>query len=117
MHGIKYVVDTFDGDQYSGFTNLLGAEYRHDITHRWDVGAQVSSLISNVGNSRQYSWGVSTGYSLMKNLWVSVGVNMKGFTDEDFSGANYTATGVYAKFRFALDQLTTRSALAWWEKH
>jgi uncharacterized repeat protein (TIGR01451 family) len=117
LHGIKYVVDTFDGDRYSGFTNLLGAEYRHDITHRWDVGAQVSSLISNVGNSRQYSWGVSTGYSLMKNLWVSVGVNMEGFTDEDFSAANYTATGVYAKFRFALDQLTTRNALAWWEKH
>ncbi len=115
-HGIKYVIDNFDGTEYSGVTNLFGTEYRHDLNHRWDVGAQASMLMSSVGNSYRYSWGVSIGHTLAKNLWVSVGVNIDGFTDDDFTSANYTASGVYAKFRFAFDHYTKRRVMAWWER-
>jgi len=115
MHGIKYVVDNFDGVEYSGVTNLFGIEYRHDLNHRWDVGAQASLLISDVGSTNRYSWGVSIGHTLAKNLWISAGINIEGFSDNDFTAANYTASGVYAKFRFAFDHYTRRRAMAWWE--
>ncbi|WP_455217543.1 OmpA family protein [Kaarinaea lacus] len=117
MHGIKYVIDHFDGDEYTGLTNLLGIEYRHDIDHRWDVGAQASMLATDVGDNRKYSYGISIGHNLMKNLWISAGLNIDGFRDNDFSNANYTAAGAYLKFRFAFDHLTTREAMAWWEKN
>jgi len=116
MHGIKHVVDNFEGDEYSGMTNLFGVEYRHDISQRWDVGAQTSMLYSNVGDSHRYSYGLSIGHTLIRNLWISAGINIDGFTDEDFSTASYTAAGVYLKFRFAFDQMTSREAMAWWEK-
>jgi hypothetical protein len=116
MHGIKQVVDNFDGDEYTGLTNLFGVEYRHDINQQWDIGVQASMLLTNVGNSHRYSYGVSIGHTLVRNLWVSAGINIDGFTDDDFSTASYTAAGAYLKFRFAFDQLTSREAMAWWEK-
>ena len=73
-------------------------------------------LVSDVGDNHRYSYGLSVGHNLIKNLWISAGINIDGFADDDFSTANYTAAGVYMKFRFAFDHLTTREAMAWWEK-
>ena len=116
MHGIKYVIDNFDGIHYRGLTNLFAAEYRHDLNHRWDVGSQVSMLMSDVGDNQRYSLGISVGHTLGKNIWLSVGYNILGFSDDDFSMADYTASGVYAKFRFTFDHFTARETMAWWEK-
>ena len=116
MHGIKYVIDNFDGIEYSGMTNLFGIEYRHNLGHRWDIGTQASIRMSDVGDSHRYSYGVSIGHTLAKNLWLSIGYNVEGFSDDDFSLANYTASGVFAKIRFSFDHLTARQTMAWWEK-
>jgi len=115
-YGIKYVEDDFDSGSYSGVTQLLGTEYRHDFNRHWDAGAQASMLFSDVGDSERYSYGVSVGHSFAKNIWLSTGFNFAGFTDQDFSGAKYSAQGFYVKFRFSFDQFTARKALAWWEK-
>ncbi|MGD8640657.1 MAG: hypothetical protein PVG89_08530, partial [Gammaproteobacteria bacterium] len=114
-HGIKYVKDQFDIGSYSGTTQLFGTEYRHDINNHWDVATQASMLLSDVGDSRRYSYGVSVGHSFAKNVWLSIGFNFAGFNDDDFSAANYTSQGLYVKFRFAFDQATVREGLAWWE--
>jgi len=115
-HGIKYVEDTFDSGSYSGITQMFGTEYRHDFSRKWDAGVQASILLSDVGDSEQYSYGVSVGHSFARNIWLSAGFNFAGFTDHDFSGAKYTAEGFYVKFRFAFDHYTARKAMAWWEK-
>jgi len=115
-YGIKYVEDDFDSGSYSGVTQLFGTEYRHDFNRQWDAGAQASILFSDVGDSERYSYGVSVGHSFAKNIWLSAGFNFAGFTDQDFSGAKYSAQGFYLKFRFSFDQFTARKALAWWEK-
>jgi uncharacterized repeat protein (TIGR01451 family) len=115
-HGIKYVEDTFDSGSYSGITQMFGTEYRHDFSRKWDAGVQASILLSDVGDSEQYSYGVSVGHSFARNIWLSAGFNFAGFTDKDFSGAKYTAEGYYVKFRFAFDHYTARKAMAWWEK-
>ena len=115
-HGIKYVQDDFESGSYSGITQIFGSEYRHDFNRKWDAGVQASVLISDVGDSERFSYGASIGHSFAKNIWLSVGFNLAGFTDRDFSAAKYTAEGVYVKFRFAFDHYTTRKAMAWWEK-
>jgi hypothetical protein len=115
-HGIKYVKDNFDSGTYSGITQMFGAEYRHDFNRRWDAGIQASLLLSDAGSGESHSYGVSIGHSFAKNIWLSAGFNFTGFTDQDFTGANYTAEGFYVKFRFAFDHYTTRKAMAWWEK-
>ena len=115
-HGIKRVTDDIDGVSYSAITQMFGTEYRHDFNQHWDAGLQASVMVSDISDSHTYSYGASIGHSFAKNVWLSLGYNLQGFTDGDFSGAKYTANGVYLKFRFAFDHHTTRKAMAWWEK-
>jgi uncharacterized repeat protein (TIGR01451 family) len=116
QYGAKYVFDTIDDDHYSGFTDLIGLEVRHDLTERWDVGLHGSVLHSWNAGQVDYSTGASVGYAIAKNAWLSVGYNFTGFEDEDFSGADYTAKGPYAKFRVKFDQQTVRDLVNWFSK-
>ena len=103
-YGVKYVIDTYDETEYKGLTHSIGAEYRFDLTSRWDIGAHADMLYSVNANNRLYSYGLSTGYNLVKNLWLSIGYNLSGYEDDDFTGAEYTAEGPYLKLRFKFDQ-------------
>jgi len=51
-YGAKYVQETIDGSDYSGFTDLVGVEGRYDINKDWDIGLQSSILHS--WNSGQF---------------------------------------------------------------
>lgn len=104
--GLKYVVDTFDTDEYSGITNLLGSEYRHDLSERFDVGAHAHTYYSLNSDTMKYSTGLSFGWNMSRNIWLSIGYNFDGFEDRDFSAAGYTATGPYIRFRMKFDQGT-----------
>ncbi|MGA1795806.1 MAG: DUF11 domain-containing protein [bacterium] len=104
QYGARYVIETMDGDRYRGYTDLAGIEGRYDITKRMDVGIRVNVLHSWNARQFDYSYGPSVGMCAAKNLWVSIGYNITGFTDRDFSYANYTAQGPYLRFRFKIDQ-------------
>ncbi|MBI4843744.1 MAG: OmpA family protein [Nitrospirae bacterium] len=107
-YGAKYVRDTFDGISYSGFTDLIGIEARHDVTRRWDIGAHGSLLHSWNSDMYDYGAGASIGCSIVKNAWVSLGYNFTGFIDRDFSNGKYTAKGPYIQFRLKFDQYSMK---------
>jgi hypothetical protein len=52
----------------------------------------------------KYGLGADIGYTITKNAWLSVGYNVIGFHDSDFTQARYTAQGPYIKFRIKADQ-------------
>ncbi|HEX6592749.1 MAG TPA: OmpA family protein [Moraxellaceae bacterium] len=103
-YGAKYSLDTFDGLDYSGYTDLLGLEVRHDIKTWLDIGLQASTLNSWSTGTRNYSFGPQVGMSPVKNGWVTLGWNIQGFTDRDFDAARYSAQGPYLQLRFKFDQ-------------
>jgi uncharacterized repeat protein (TIGR01451 family) len=109
--GVKYVLDDIDGQRYSELTNLLGAEYRYDVTRRWDVGLHMNFLHSWEARVLDWRSGVSVGHTPMHNVWVSAGWNFSGFRDEDFTGADHTAQGPFVKFRMKVDQHSLRDYL------
>ncbi|MFT7243797.1 MAG: putative repeat protein (TIGR01451 family) [Candidatus Azotimanducaceae bacterium] len=111
QYGLKYVVDNFDDDEYRGFTDLYGMEVRHDLNKSWDVGFQGSLYNSWNSNVSDYSYGVSVGYNMARNVWVSLGYNFDGFQDEDFSASEYTSEGIFLKYRLKFDQDTANSIL------
>jgi uncharacterized repeat protein (TIGR01451 family) len=111
QYGLKYVVDNFDNDQYRGFTDLYGMEVRHDLSNKWDVGFQGSLYNSWSADVSDYSYGVSVGYNMARNVWVSMGYNFDGFQDEDFSASEYTSEGLFLKYRMKFDQNTANSIL------
>jgi hypothetical protein len=48
--------------------------------------------------------GMEVGYLAWKNMWVSLGYNIKGFRAADLAGEAYTQRGVYLRVRFKFDE-------------
>ncbi|MDH5389151.1 MAG: OmpA family protein [Gammaproteobacteria bacterium] len=114
-YGAKYVIDSFDGEDYDGMTHLLGSEYRHDISKLIDFGLHAHVLYSANSNNYLHSSGVSVGFQLARNIWLSLGYNLDGFEDKDFSAAGYTAQGPYIRFRMKFDQDTGAEIMNWFK--
>ena len=109
--GLKYVVDSFDGQEFDGITYLLGSQYRYNFHPRWDLGVQGGVLHSVNSKLSKHMAGVSVGYSAFANSWISLGYNFVGFRDDDFVGADFTAKGPYVKLRLKFDQEIARQFL------
>jgi uncharacterized repeat protein (TIGR01451 family) len=108
QYGAKYVFDTIDDQTYTGYTDLMGLEARYDLTRQWDVGLHASVLHSWNAGQLDYRSGLSVGYALIENMWISAGYNFTGYEDPDFSAADFTAAGPFVKFRFKFDQQSVR---------
>lgn len=113
QYGAKYMKETIDSSDYSGYTDLFGLELRYDLTQRWDIGIRCSVLHSWSADLFKYSYGPSIGYNMAKNVWISVGYNIAGFKDSDFSKADFTSEGPFIKFRFKFDHESVRDAVKW----
>ena len=113
QYGAKYVAETIDAENYTGYIDLVGIEGRYDVTKKWDVGLRVSALHSWSAHQYNFGNGFSVGYNFAKNVWASVGYNITGFRDDDFSKADFTAEGPFVKFRMKFDQESVREAVKW----
>jgi hypothetical protein len=104
QYGAKYVTETIDSTDYKGYTDLIGAEIRHDFSKRWDIGMFGSAMRTVNAGVRSYGLGASVGYKVVDNMWVSMGYNVRGMDDRDFSNATYRAKGAYITLRMKVDQ-------------
>jgi opacity protein-like surface antigen len=89
-------------------------ELRHDLNPDWDVGVHASVLHTWTGGEQSYGLGASLGYNLMDNTWVAAGYNLRGFDDDDFSGAAYRSQGPYIALRVKFDQDTIKKIKNSW---
>jgi len=104
--GGRYVISTFDGDQYSGTSSLVGFDARRDLSKHFDIGVHGTALNSWNSGTSDTSVGVDIGITVARNMWVSVGYNFQGFRDRDFEASRYTAQGPFLKMRIKADQDT-----------
>lgn len=109
--GFKYTLDDIDGEEYDGVTQLFGFQYRRDINDKLDLSLHGDILHSSNADNFRYSIGPAIGVNVYKNAWLSLGYNIDGFEDEDFSSAEYTANGPYIKLRLKFDTSTVKGLL------
>jgi hypothetical protein len=109
--GARVGRQTLEGDAYTGTSVLVGGDVRRDLGPRWDVGAQLTVFDSLATHTREYSAGIDVGRRFGRQLWVSVGWNVSGFSDRDFARDRYTAPGAYLRFRVHLDDGSLRDLL------
>jgi uncharacterized repeat protein (TIGR01451 family) len=109
-HGIKYVKEDLGATTVDSLTNLFGFEMRYDVSERIDIGIRGSAIIDDSG-SRHYGYGPSVGLSPLKNVWVSAGYNLTGYTDPDFEASEYARKGAYIQMRVKFDQDTASNLL------
>lgn len=82
---------------------LFGGRVTYDITNRWSVGA-IATVLAGKGGGRQYAYGLEAGYVLMDNVWVTLGYNFRGFSDDELAGSNYTNRGWVLGVRYKFDE-------------
>ena len=106
QYGVRYVSSTFEGEKYDGVSDLVGLDLRRQLTRRFDLGVHAAALHSWESDVMDYSTGFDVGTTLAKNVWISLGYNVAGFADGDFSESRHTAQGPYIKIRIKADQDT-----------
>jgi uncharacterized repeat protein (TIGR01451 family) len=113
QYSCKYVRETIDEFDYRGYTDLIGLEGIYDLTKRWDISLKGSMLHSWSVDQYQYGSSASVGYNFVKNMLIRAGYNFTGFTDRDFSKADFTARGPFIKFSMKFDQMSVREVVKW----
>jgi hypothetical protein len=110
--GARYTRSTFDGERYTGYSDLYGFDVRRDLGSRYDIGLQTYALNSWRSDVHEYAAGIDFGVTIARNVWIAVGYNFVGFHDEDFSRNRYTEQGPFIKLRIKADQDTFKDLAA-----
>ncbi len=97
QYAAKYVKSDFDGFTIDGYSDLLGVDYRRGFKDRWEISAQASVYQSHRAGTADYGTGLALGYGLTDDMWLSVGYNLSGYSDDDFAAARYTASGPFLR--------------------
>ena len=112
-YGGKFGRERISDTLYQGYTDQVSVEGRLDVTEQWDVGVRASTLHTWANGAVSYSAGPSVGFSPLTNVWLSLGYNVCGYHDRDFSASNATDQGPYLRLRMKFDQDSVREAAAW----
>ena len=104
QYAFKYVRSEFDGDGYTGYTDLIGIDLHHGFRDRWNVGINTSVYHSYRSKVLDYGIGLELGYNIGENIWLTLGYNFECFDDKDFALARYTAAGAFFRFAIKADQ-------------
>jgi uncharacterized repeat protein (TIGR01451 family) len=102
--GSRYVADKIDQDDLSGWSNVVGADIRFDLSETVDVGVAGTVRESNGGKAISYSGGPSISLSPFENSYITVGYNVVGYRDRDYSDTRYTRSGPYVTLKLKFDQ-------------
>jgi hypothetical protein len=115
QYGAKYLLESVDSQNLSGYTDVAGVELRRDLWGGFDLGARVGMRHSYSDGAIDQLYSASIGYVVMKNMWVQAGYNFSGYRDIDFSRRDWTAQGPFISFKYKFDQQTIKDLLEWGE--
>ena len=87
-YGSKYARFVFDSGAYQGYTDLIGSEYRYDLSPRWDIGVIGSRLHTYSSGVYSNSYGIETGWADGSRL-----PDTMAHTYGQYDGSNSTAFG------------------------
>jgi len=107
--GARYASDRIAADDIKGFSNLVGADLRFDLSSTLDVTIAATVRESAGARAIGYAVGPSLGVKPFDNGWISVGWNLVGFHDRDFEASRYTRSGPYVTMRLKFDQLSLQA--------
>ncbi len=100
---VRYNLDSYQGFDLAGVTVLGGMDARIGMGDRFELGA-VATVRSNLSDHTvSYAIGPQIGFTPGKDVLLTVGYNVSGFRDRDFSAARTTDKGFFAALRMKFD--------------
>jgi uncharacterized repeat protein (TIGR01451 family) len=104
--GTRYSTDRFGADDVKGWSNIVGADLKFDLSDIVDVGASGTARIGTSAKNIAWSGGPTVTLTPFKNANVTLGYNFVGFEDRDFEDSRYTRSGPFLTFKLKFDQTT-----------
>jgi hypothetical protein len=105
----KHRVDEIAANTTSSFDAwLVSGRGTYDLTQRVDVGVLLGTLRQTSGSAHESAYGLEAGFLVITDVWVSLGFNWSGYTDNDLAGGEYTQQGVYLRLRAKFDETRFR---------
>ena len=102
--GTRYNTDRFGLDDVKGWSNVVGADLKFDLSDIADIGASGTARIGTSGKNISWSGGPTLTVTPFDNANITLGYNMVGFEDRDFEEIRYTRSGPFLTFKLKFDQ-------------
>ncbi len=99
----RHNFDRFEGFDLEGTTLLAGADARFGIGERLEIGATGTVRTNLDDNVTSFSFGPNIGFVPADGMLLTVGYNIEGFRDDDFSASRNTDKGIYVSARVKFD--------------
>ena len=99
----RHNFDRFEGFALEGTTLLAGADARIGLGERIEIGASATVQTSLDDAVTRFAVGPTLGIVPVENMLVTIGYNIEGFRDPDFSAARNTDKGVFVAVRMKID--------------
>lgn len=101
--GGRYTFDGFEGYDIEGFTALIGLDARLALGERFELGGRASIRSNLTDGVTSFAFGPEFGFVPTTDMLLTVGYNITGFRDRDYSAARITERGLFASVRMKLD--------------
>ena len=102
--GTRYSTDRFGIDDVKGWSNVIGADLKFDLSDFADVGASGTARIGTGGKNISWSGGPTLTVTPFDNANITLGYNIVGFEDRDFEESRYLRSGPFLTFKLKFDQ-------------
>ena len=101
--GTRYSFDRLEGLDLAGLTALAGVDARIGLSRSIDIGGSASIRANVTDGSYSYAIGPQASFAVAEGALLSLGYNVAGFRDPDFSTDRALDQGVFAAIRFKFD--------------
>ena len=99
----RYNFDRIEDYDLSGTALLVGTDIRIGVGERFEIGGRGTLRANLRDDTASFSVGPSIGFVPVDGALLTIGYNIYGFRDEDFSAARQTDRGLYASVRLKVD--------------
>jgi hypothetical protein len=104
--GTRYGLDRIEGLDLAGLALLAGIDVRIGLGERIDIGGSASIRANVTDGSLAYAIGPQASMVVAEGTLLSLGYNIAGFRDPDFSLDRPLGQGLFAGIRFKFDAAT-----------
>ncbi|MCT2558625.1 hypothetical protein N0B51_06495 [Tsuneonella sp. YG55] len=101
--GLRRNLDRIEDFDLAGTTLLGGLDARLGIGERFEIGGSATIRANVSDGTTSFAIGPQIGFTPADNTLVTLGYNMTGFRDRDFSEARETDKGLFASIRMKFD--------------
>lgn len=100
---VRHTFDAYEGFDLAGTSLIGGLDARIGIGKSVEIGASATARHDLSAGTTRFALGPQIGLSLVKDTMLTIGYNITGYRDPDFTAARQTSKGAFVAMRMKFD--------------